>query len=120
MPRKVTRREILWGFLASWFGLRPTTTASAAAQDDQKPPCPHYYDGRLWSNGHPGQTGYYVHSLDGCPFCRSARQKPLHQVTTYAYDGTGQLTDRRDRSKRTTTTVYDARGRCLWTSSRST
>jgi hypothetical protein len=120
MSRKVTRRQILWGFLASWFGLRQTTQASAAAQDDQKPPCPHYYDGRLWSNWHPGQTGYYVHSLDGCPFCRAARHKPLAQVTTYVYDSRRQVSNGRDPLNRTTTYVYDARGRVLWTSSRRT
>jgi YD repeat-containing protein len=120
MSRKVTRRQILCGLFASWFGLRQTTQARASAQDDQKPPCPHYYDGRLWSNWHPGQTGYYVHSLDGCPFCRSPRQEARAHVTTYVYDRTGQLTHGGDRSNHTTTYVYDARGRVLWTSSRRT
>jgi YD repeat-containing protein len=119
MRTGITRRQILCGLFASWLGLRQAAKASAAAKDNKKPPCPHYSDGRLWSNWHPGHTGHYVHDPNACPFCRSDRQQPRTQVTTYIYDGTGQLTHGRDRSKRTTT-VYDARGRVLWTSSRRT
>jgi hypothetical protein len=116
----ITRRQLLCGLFAGWLGLRQAAKASAAAKDDTKPPCPHYYDGRLWRNWHPGQTGYYVHRLDGCPFCRSARQDPLGQVPTYVYDSTRQVSNGRDPLNHTTTYVYDARGRVLWTSSRRT
>jgi hypothetical protein len=111
---KTNRRGLLRGLLAALFGWVASRAAAApAAQAPTR--CPHYYDGVLWRERAPGQTGHYIRDTASCPFCLAgelaarspATQEPpdpLSTVTTCVYDANWPL---RIDPRHVTTVVYD-------------